>query len=59
MDSLQKYGKDNCDMALRIFEKTNSHKLVSECMSVSFNVACQMVLASLHHKKLQLQGEVY
>jgi hypothetical protein len=56
MDSLDKYGKDNCDMALRIFEKTNSHKSVSECMDVSSNVACKMVLASLHHKKLKLQG---
>jgi hypothetical protein len=56
MDSLDKYGKDNCDMALRISEKTNSRKSVSECMDVSFNVACKMVLASLHHKKLQLQG---
>ena len=56
MDSLEKYGKDNCDMALSIFERTNSHKSVSECMDVSFNVACKMVLASLHYKKLQLQG---
>lgn len=56
MDSLEKYGKSNCDMALRIFEKTNSHKSVSEYMDVSFNVACKMVLASLHHKKLQLRG---
>jgi len=55
MDSLEKFGKDSCYMALRIFEKTNSHQLVSEAMNVSFNIACQMVLAALRHKKSQIQ----
>lgn len=56
MDSLQKYGKDKCDMALRIFEETSSNKSVAEYMNVSFTIACRMVLASLHHKKLLLQA---
>jgi len=56
MDSLEKFGKDSCYMALRIFEENNSHQLVSVVMNVSFNVACQMVLAALRHKKSQIQS---